>query len=50
VASWKIAVAATLRQDAAAPFGWIARKLKVENLNPLRSSIRRPQHAHPALA
>ena len=50
VASWKIAVAATLRRDAAAPFGWIARKLKVANLNTLRSSVRRSRQLHPALA
>ena len=49
-APWKIEVAATLRREAAAPFGWIARKLKVGNLNTLRSKVRRSRQLHPALA
>jgi len=49
-APWKIEVAATLRREAAAPFGWIARRLKIGNLNTLRSKVRRSRELHPGLA
>jgi len=49
-APWKIEVAATLRREAAAPFDWIARRLKIGNLNTLRSKVRRSRELHPALA
>lgn len=47
---WKIALAATLRRESAAPFRWIARRLHLGNLNTLRSNVRRWQQLHPALA
>ena len=47
---WKIAIAAQLRREAAAPYGWIARKLNLGNLNTLRSNVRRWQLLHHALA
>ncbi len=47
---WKIAVAAQLRWEAAAPYGWIARKLNLGNLNTLRSNVRRWLLLHHALA
>lgn len=47
---WKIAVAAKLRQQAAAPYRWIAQKLNLGNLNTLRSNVRRWQAMHHALA
>ena len=50
LAPWKIEVAAALRRDAAAPFGWIARRLMGRNLNALRSSVRRSRQLQPALA
>ena len=47
---WKIAIAAQLRREAAAPYGWIAQKLNLGNLNTLRSNVSRWQLLHPALA
>jgi len=47
---WKIAIAAKLRREAAAPYSWIARKLNLGNLNTLRSNVRRWQLLHHALA
>ena len=47
---WKIAIAAKLRREAAAPYSWIAQKLNLGNLNTLRSNVRRWQLLHHALA
>jgi putative transposase len=47
---WKIAIAAKLRRETAAPYSWIAQKLNLGNLNTLRSNVRRWELMHHALA
>lgn len=45
-----IAIASTLRRQAAAPFSWLSRKWCLRDLNTLRSNVSRRPRVHHALA